>query len=186
MVPITHTGKVTHLLQTVTLPSTRCKASLTVKYSTCSTETFCTRCRYILLLVTPGETDFLLQQEHASVPSHSSTPTSLCRHGFFLSSNTMLFLSYSPCCFPFSLSSSFSVVTQHLLSNTLALLGEAELLSSLPLSPPLFFQAPSAFPSVYPFLFFALSIPFLVLFPTITLVQRLPDQLYVSTLFTLL
>lgn len=80
-----------------------------------------TCCLYILLLVMLTETDFLLQLELALAPSHRSTPTSLCRHGSFLSSNTMIFLSYATCCFPFSLSLPLSL-QQHSTSFQLHLL----------------------------------------------------------------
>lgn len=74
--------------------------------------------------------------------SHSSTPTSLCRHGFFLSSNTMLFLFFSLSLF---LSNSLSLSGNTALrwawrlsappSTYTRFIRRRELPSSLPLSP---------------------------------------------------
>lgn len=172
-----------HMLRKSRIPAPHCytaatfrEASQTVgREHTLTWYIYCTYFWYILLL------DTLRDQVSYCVylclcVSHSSTPTSLCRHGFLLSSNTMLFLFFAPLSLlsvspplslgvsgPLSSTLSLSLVTQlsaqsnvsqRLLSHTLALLGEAELPSSLLLSP-----LPS-FPGAFSFSFcLPLSLP---------------------------
>lgn len=123
--------------------------------------------------------------------SHSSTPTSLCRHGFFLSSNTMLFLFFAPLSLSslspplshsFSLTSLFlslslplsrnssllslSHAFQHLLSHTLFIGSRASLLP--PAKPTPLLRCLLALASVF-FLFSLSLYTFVILFATVTL-----------------